>query len=115
MLAAELMMNTPAAANSTNNGRFLLGLVTGGVVGAALAIAFAPRLASELRERVTAAAGDLSDAATKSYRDASTGIVGALEKATARGEAVRDDVADAVARGARSVEQLAVAAKSGRT
>jgi hypothetical protein len=38
-----------------------------------------------------------------------------LEKATARGEAVRDDVADAVARGARSVEQLAVAAKSGRT
>jgi hypothetical protein len=44
MLAAELMMNTPAAANSTNNGRFLLGLVTGGVVGAALAIAFAPRL-----------------------------------------------------------------------
>jgi gas vesicle protein len=114
MLAAELMMNMPAAANTTDNGRFLLGLVTGSVVGAALAIAFAPRLVSELRERVTAAAGDLSDAATKNYRDVSTRIVGAVDEATARGQAVRDVVADAVAEGARSVEQLAVAAKSGR-
>jgi gas vesicle protein len=113
MLLEELMMNTPAVNGSTNH--FFLGLVTGSVVGAALAIAFAPRLASELRQRVATAAADLGDAAAKGYRDASTRIVGAVDDATARGQAVQDDVADAVVRGARSVEQFAAASKTGRS
>ena len=91
---------------------FLLGLITGGVVGAALAIAFAPRLAKELRERVSAAACDLGDSATKRYRDASERLSTAVDSAAARGQVVRDDAADAVARGAHQVEQFAMAAKS---
>jgi gas vesicle protein len=111
MLAAEYMMNSVPATNTTHNG-FFLGLITGGVIGAILAIALAPKLAAELRQRVTTAAGDAADAATRTYRDASIRVVGAVDEVTARGQAVRDDVADAVGRGARTVEQYAMASKS---
>ena len=42
---------------------FLIGLITGGIIGAGLAIAFAPPV-SELRKRVAKSAEDLSDAAS---------------------------------------------------
>jgi gas vesicle protein len=103
-------MNKPSE-NGLNNG-FLIGLITGGAIGAGLAIAFAPRLASELRQRLTASAGDLSHAASQSYQDVSTRIAGVVDGVTARGQAVRDDVADAVGRGAREVEQFAMASKT---
>jgi gas vesicle protein len=102
-------MNAPA---EHKNSGFLLGMVTGGVVGAALAIAFAPRLAAELRQRIADATSDVSDAASRRYRDASARVAGAVDEITARGQAVRDDVADAVGRGARGVEQFAMDSKT---
>src|SRR4051812_8231817 len=95
-----------------NQGNFFLGLVTGSVLGAGLAIAFAPKLTAELRERVTAAAVDLGDTASKRYQEMSARVVGNVEAVTARGQAVRDEAADLVIRGARSVEQFAAASKS---
>ena len=71
---------------------FAIGLLTGTFVGAGLAMWLAPRLASELRERMT-------DSAKGLRRQA---------------QDVRDDVADAVARGAHEVERYASAAKSDR-
>jgi len=91
---------------------FVLGLVTGSIVGAAVAMALAPRLAAELRERAIGVAGDLRDGVAKRYRDATTSVSGAVDEVTARGQAVRDDLADVVVRGARSVEQFAAAAKT---
>jgi gas vesicle protein len=100
--------------NGGNNG-FLIGLITGGAIGAGLAILFAPRLASELRERVTDSATDLGHAASRRYQDVTTRVADVVDAATARGQAVRDDVADAVGRGAREVEQSAIASKTGHT
>jgi gas vesicle protein len=94
------------------NSGFLIGLVTGGVIGAGLAIALAPRLASELRQRMTASATDLRDAASQRYQDVSTRVAGVVDSVTARGQAVRDDVADAVSRGAREVDKFAMASKT---
>jgi len=93
-----------------NNG-LLIGLIAGGVIGAGLAIAFAPRLRSELRQRLTSSANDL----TQRYQNVSTRITGVVDGVTAKGQAVRDEVADAVSRGARQVEQIAMASKTGRT
>ena len=104
-------MNT--VADDNGNSGFFLGLVTGGVIGAALTIAFAPRLAAELRQRVMTGANDLGDAASRRYRGASERIADAVDELTARGQAVRDDVADAVGRGAREVENFARASKTG--
>lgn len=100
---------------------FFLGLVAGSVIGAGLAIMFAPRLAAELRQRVTDSANDLSDAASRRYQDVAVRVAGAVDRVTdlvddvtRRGQSVRDDVADAVSRGAREVEQYAAASKTGQ-
>ena len=99
-------MNTRSE-NSGNNG-FLIGLITGGVIGAGLVIAFAP----ELRKRVKTSAIDLSHAASDGYQEVGARITGVVDGITARGEALRDDVAEAVGRGAREVEKFAMASKT---
>ena len=47
-------------------------------------------------------------------RQASTRVGETVEDLTRKGQDVRDNVADAVARGAHEVERFATAAKSGR-
>ena len=102
-------MNTRAETAGTT---FLIGLITGGVVGAGLALAFAPGRGRSLRRRVRATAADWTNSAAQGYEDASTRIFGAADDVTARGQAIRDEVADAVGRGADDVEQFAMAAKT---
>jgi gas vesicle protein len=80
---------------------FAIGLMTGTFVGAGLAMWLAPRAAAELRDRVTDSAKVFG------------GRVGeTVDELKQKGQDVRDDVADAVARGAHEVERFAVAAKS---
>jgi gas vesicle protein len=88
---------------------FMYGFIAGGVIGAGLAILFAPRLASEVRQRVKKSAADLSNAASQAYQEVGARISGVVDGVTAKGQAMRDDVADAVGRGAREVEQFAMA------
>ena len=82
------------------DGTFAIGLLAGAVVGLGLAVWLAPRLRSELRQRVT------DSATTVRVR-----VAEAADELVRRGQAVRNDVADAVARGAHEVERQAVAAK----
>ena len=96
--------------NGGSNG-FLIGLITGGAIGTALAILFAPR-ANELRRHAAAAAADLTNAAAHGYQQVTERIAGVADGLTAKGQAVRDDVADAVGRGAREVEHFAMASKT---
>jgi gas vesicle protein len=127
-------MNTRIQDNNTNHGgRFLMGLITGSAIGAGLAIYFAPRLASELRQRITDSTADLRNAASEGLQDVATRVADVVERVadvaddvTRRGQGVRDDVADAVdrgahevgrgarevVRGAREVEQFAKASKT---
>ena len=95
-----------------NSNGFVYGFIAGGVIGAGLAIAFAPRLASELRQRVKQSAADLTDAASRKYQDVGARITDVVDGVAAKGQAIRDDVADAVGRGAREVEQFATASKT---
>ena len=101
--------------------RFVIGLLTGTVVGAGLAMWLVPRSASELRRRMTDSAKDLGKRASEQYRQASTRAGEAVDELTRRGQDVRDDMADAVAHGAHAVadgahevERYAIAAKSDR-
>ena len=93
---------------------FLIGLLTGTFVGAGLAMWFAPRLRSELRQRVTDSARELGNRASERYQQANTRVGEAVDDLTKKGQSVRDDMADAVARGAREVERIATAAKTDR-
>ena len=102
-------MNTPEICR---NNTFLIGLIAGGALGAGLAIAFAPRLASELRDRMTTSTPNVTDVASRGYQEVSTRIAGVVDGVTASGQAVRDGVAEAVGRGARNVERFAKASKT---
>ena len=90
---------------------FLIGFLAGGAVGAALAMVCAPRVA-DLRRRVSASTADLGDKATRTYQDVSDRLTGAVDSIAAKGQSVRDDVADAIVDGARHVEHFAMAAKT---
>jgi gas vesicle protein len=92
--------------------RFALGLLTGTVVGAGLALAFAPRLAAELRARVTDSAKQLRQRVSDRYGDVSTRIANVATEVTRQGQDARDTVADAVAHGAHEVERFAKATKT---
>jgi gas vesicle protein len=94
--------------------KFVIGLFTGTVVGAGLAMWLVPRLASELRERATDSARSFGQRASAQYQQASTRVGEAVGELTRKGQGVRDDVAEAVARGARELERYAAAAKSDR-
>ena len=91
---------------------FALGLLTGTCIGAGLALLFAPRLASELRERLTDSAKDLGQRVTDGYEQVTTRIGQTAADVARKGQDVRDEVADAVARGAHEVERYAKAAKT---
>jgi len=116
-------MNAHTQENTWENRdyRFVVGLLTGTFVGAGLMMWFAPRTASELRRRVADSAKDLGSLASEQYQQAGTRVGEAVDELTRKGQSVRDDVADAVARGAREVargahevERYATAAKSDR-
>jgi gas vesicle protein len=91
---------------------FLKGLLTGTLVGAGLAVWFAPRLAAELRERVSDAAKDVKARASDRYKRVSTRVDETVDDLAKTGQRVRNDMADAVVRGAQEVERIAVSTKT---
>jgi gas vesicle protein len=90
---------------------FILGFMVGGIAGAGAAILFAPRLAAELRQRVVDSATGMGDAANERYQKVTTRGSEMMAEFTHRTDAVRDDVADAVSRGAQKVDQFAMDSK----
>ena len=61
---------------------FAIGLATGTLVGAGLAIWLAPRVASELRERITDSARSFGQRASEHYEDASSRVGDAVDVLT---------------------------------
>ena len=106
-------MTTETQDTRTNHsGSFLMGFITGSVIGASVAIYLAPRLAVELRQRVTDATTGVRNAAAEGLHDLATCVAGAVDRVVAaanevrrKGPAVCDDIADAVGRGAHEVDR----------
>lgn len=102
-------MNTDMDTRPHRDYGFVIGLVAGTCVGAGLAMWLAPRAASELRERMTDSARSLGQRASEGFQEANTRVAEAVGELSRRGRGVRDEVAGAVARGAREVERHATA------
>jgi gas vesicle protein len=80
--------------------RFVIGLLAGAAVGAGLAIWLAPK------------AKNLIQQASDQYDQASARVGDKVDELTRAGNGVRDQMADAVARGAHQVETFAKSVKS---
>jgi gas vesicle protein len=75
-------------------GSFVVGLLTGTVLGAGLAMLFAPKAGAELRNQISEQAGSLANQASEGYRRA-TESAGDLAD---RGREMYDKARDAVSR-----------------
>ena len=93
---------------------FIVGLLAGTFVGAGLMMWLAPRMRSEVRQRMTDSARTLGQRASKQYQQATGRVAEVVDELAQKGHAVRHDVADAVVRGAQKVERYATAAKGDR-
>jgi gas vesicle protein len=93
-------------------GSFVMGLLTGTVLGAGLGMLFAPKSGSELRNQLSEQAGNLANTASEGYRKAAdtagqwaqTGKETANEWAD-RGKDVYEKTRDAVSRGAEEAQR----------
>ena len=84
-------------------GSFVMGLLTGTVLGAGLGMLFAPKSGSDLRNQLSEKAGKMRDTASEGYRRASETAGDWAEK----GRDVVDKARDAVARGADEAQRYA--------
>src|SRR5450759_23087 len=82
-------------------GSFVMGLLTGTVLGAGLGLLFAPKAGSELRSQLTDKAGTLANTASEQYRRA-TEAAGELAD---RGRDVYGKARDAVSKGAEDAQK----------
>lgn len=92
-------------------GSFVMGLLTGTVLGAGLGMLFAPKAGSELRSQVAEQAGNLANTASEGYRRASESAASWAEK----GRETYDKARDAVNRGADEAQRYVRDATSGAT
>jgi gas vesicle protein len=104
---------------NTRDHRLAFGFIAGAAAGVGLMMWLAPRSASELAERIGQQAKDFGQGASERYDAVSGRVAEAVAGVTRKGRAVRDDVADVVARsahevarGAHDVERHANAVKS---
>jgi gas vesicle protein len=103
-------MNTPV--EQPRDYRFVIGLLAGAAVGAGLALWLAPKAAAEIRGRIKDSARNLGKQASDQYDQASARVGDAVDDLARTGNGVRDQMADAVARGAHQVENFAKSVKS---
>jgi gas vesicle protein len=82
-------------------GSFVLGLLTGTVLGAGLGMLFAPKAGSELRSQLSEQASNVKNQASEGYRRASESAGQWAEK----GRDVYNKASDAVAKGAQEAQK----------
>jgi gas vesicle protein len=89
--------------NEGGGGGFMMGLLTGTVLGAGLGMLLAPKAGSELRGAIGEQARNLSNVASEQYKKASDNATGWAE----RGREFVDKARDAVNRGAEEARGYA--------
>src|SRR5437016_8715708 len=88
--------------NEGNGGsRFVMGLLTGTVLGAGLGMLFAPKSGSEMRNQISEQAGNLANTASEGYRKASE----SASQWADRGKDLYEKTRDAESRGADEAQR----------
>src|SRR5215217_1746259 len=95
--------------NESGGGSFVMGLLTGTVLGAGLGMLFAPKAGAELRGALSEQAGNLANTASEGYRKAQE----AAGDWADRGREMYDKARDAVARGTEEADRYVRDATSG--
>jgi gas vesicle protein len=100
---------------SGGGGSFVMGLLTGTVLGAGLGMLFAPKSGSELRSQISEQAGNIANTASEQYRRATEAAGEWAEKGREVGRDVYDKARDAVARGTDEAQRYVRDATGGKS
>jgi len=95
----------------SGGGSFVMGLLTGTVLGAGLGMLFAPKSGSDLRNQISDQAGNLANTASDGYKRATE----AAGEWADKGREVYDKARDAVSRGAEEAQRYVRDTTSGIT
>ena len=91
--------------DSNSGSSFVMGLLTGTVLGAGLGMLFAPKAGSELRTQLKEEAGHLANQASEGYRRAANTASEWVDKGREKGRDMYDRTREAVSRGADEAER----------
>jgi gas vesicle protein len=91
--------------NEGGGGSFVIGLLTGTVLGAGLGMLFAPRAGTDLRHQISEQAGNLAHTAQEGYRRASETAGSWAEKGREMSRGAYDKTREAVSKGADEAER----------
>src|SRR2546426_12457645 len=86
-------------------GSFVMGLLTGTVLGAGLGMLFAPKAGSELRNQISDQAGNLANQASEGYRRAAENASEWADRGKEMGKEVYGKAREAVSRGADEAQR----------
>src|SRR5215470_1968861 len=89
----------------SGGGSFVMGLLTGTVLGAGLGILFAPKSGSELRSQISEQATNLANTASDQYRRASEAAGDLADKGREKGREIYGKAKDAFTRGAEEAQR----------
>src|SRR5438552_1120450 len=92
---------------------FVLGLLTGTVLGAGLGLLFAPKAGSELRRQLSDQAGSLANQASEGYRRATNSAGEWADEGKEAGKEIYGKVREAVSRGASEAQRYVRDAATG--
>jgi gas vesicle protein len=92
---------------------FVMGLLTGTVLGAGLGMLFAPKAGSELRNQLSEQANTIANQASEGYRRATNTASDWAEKGREKGREVYDRTREAVSRGTDEAERYVREATGG--
>jgi gas vesicle protein len=91
----------------TGGGSFVMGLLTGTVLGAGLGMLFAPKSGSELRNQLSEQAGNFANSASQQYRRATEAASDWAERGREASRDIYDKARDAVSRGTDEAQRYA--------
>src|SRR5688572_26142141 len=94
---------------------FVMGLLTGTVLGAGLGMLFAPKAGSDLRNQISEQAGTLANTASEGYRRATESANEWAEKGRDVGKDIYGKARDAVSRGTEEAQRYVNQATGGPT
>ena len=94
-------------------GSFVMGLLTGTVLGAGLGMLFAPKAGSELRSQLSEQAGNIANTASEGYRRASETARDLANRGQEAGREFYDKARDAVNKGTDEAQRYVRDATSG--
>jgi gas vesicle protein len=107
----EKTMSAKYRDDRSGGGAFFMGILTGSLLGAALAVLFAPKPGADMRRDLADGAGELGQAAKERWEDVTAAASSAVEKGREAYDQARTSTQEAADQAGKSADRVKSAVK----